>query len=67
MYTQNNYTLGDPVLLVKGNIKLAIYGVGYINDARFFQALQLKKVLFNTPKTETGEIDGDWHHILVIH
>lgn len=60
----NNYEKFDlyPVLFVKGETKLAVYGIGNIKDERLFIALQNKKINFNRP-----EDYNEWFSILIVH
>ena len=57
----------EPVLLVKGEIKVALYGIGHIKDHRLNLAFQGNNVNFKRPMTEDGEIDETWFNILVVH
>ena len=57
----------EPVLLVKGKTKLALYGIGHIKDHRLNLAFESNKVEFKRPKTSDGEDDPSWFNILVLH
>lgn len=50
-----------PVLLVKGDTKLALYGLGNIRDDRINRAFGSGKVQFERPAGE------DWFNLLVLH
>ena len=60
----NNYEKFDllPILFIKGNTKIALYGIGYIKDERLFLALQNKKVNFHRPEDYKS-----WFNILIVH
>ncbi len=60
----NNYEEFDlyPILFVKGNTKIALYGIGNIKDERLYLALQNKKVNFHRP-----EDYKNWFNILIVH
>jgi double-strand break repair protein MRE11 len=60
----NNYEEFDlyPILLVKGNTKIALYGIGNIKDERLYLALQNKKVNFHRPDDYKS-----WFNILIVH
>jgi double-strand break repair protein MRE11 len=60
----NNYEEFDlyPILFVKGNSKIALYGIGNIKDERLYLALQNKKVNFHRP-----EDFKNWFNILIVH
>lgn len=51
-----------PILFIKGNTKIALYGIGNLKDERLFLALQNKKVDFNRPSDYTS-----WFNILIVH
>jgi double-strand break repair protein MRE11 len=48
--------------LVKGNSKIALYGIGNLKDERLFLALQNKKVNFHRP-----DDFKNWFNILIVH
>ena len=56
-----------PVLLVKGETKLALYGIGHIKDHRLNLAFENDMVTFDRPTDENGEVDNSWFNILVLH
>jgi len=51
-----------PVLLRKGDTKLAMFGVGNVKDQRMHQQLRSNKVHMYTPKDK-----DDWFNILLLH
>lgn len=51
-----------PVLLRKGNSRLALYGVGNIKDARMHFELRSNRVKMYMPKDKE-----DWFNIMVLH
>ena len=55
----------DPILFVKGQTKIALYGIGNMKDLRLNLSLQNGMVQFVQPPTETEE--DPWFKILVIH
>ena len=57
----------EPILFERNGAKLALYGIGYINDKRLNLSMKSGGCSFNYPKTPSGEVDQDWHHILIIH
>eukprot|EP00906_Rhabdomonas_costata_P015633 RCo022458 len=52
-----------PVLLQKGETKLALYGLGHIRDERLNRAFTHKKVHFLRPSEATAE----WFNLFVLH
>eukprot|EP01027_Heterolobosea_sp_BB2_P013458 GEZU01019418.1.p1 GENE.GEZU01019418.1~~GEZU01019418.1.p1 ORF type:complete len:585 (-),score=173.85 GEZU01019418.1:826-2580(-) len=52
-----------PILISKGETKLALYGVGWIRDERLYKAFQQKKVKFYRPK----EYKDEWFNIFMLH
>uniref|UniRef100_A0AC34RH62 Double-strand break repair protein n=2 Tax=Panagrolaimus sp. JU765 TaxID=591449 RepID=A0AC34RH62_9BILA len=52
-----------PVLLKKGDTKLALYGIGHQEDDRLCRAFMLDKIKFFCPEDEFD----DWFKILVVH
>lgn len=60
----NNYEKFDlyPILFVKGNTKIALYGIGSIKDERLYLALQNKNVNFHRP-----DDFKNWFNILIVH
>ena len=51
----------SPIILIKNDTKIAMYGIGYMKDERLNLAFEKKRVKFLRPKGE------DWFNILVIH
>ncbi|KEP62238.1 UNVERIFIED_CONTAM: Mre11 DNA-binding domain-containing protein [Hammondia hammondi] len=57
-----------PILIKKGQTKVAIYGVGWIRDARLHRAFNSGKVRFLVPSASDGEDSvDDWFNIMVVH
>jgi len=50
-----------PILFMKNETKIALYGIGYMKDDRFNLVFEHKKVKFRRPEGK------DWFNILVIH
>ena len=55
-----------PVLIEKDNVKIALYGLGYLPDARLLRMLQQKKVKWMRPEQPADGPDP-WFNIFVIH
>jgi double-strand break repair protein MRE11 len=55
-----------PVLIEKDNVKIALYGLGYLPDARLLRMLQQKKVKWMRPEQPADGVDP-WFNIFVIH
>ncbi|KAI9140373.1 Metallo-dependent phosphatase-like protein [Paraphysoderma sedebokerense] len=53
----------NPILLQKGQTKLALYGLGNIRDERLYRTFVKKKVKFMRPRTDPN----DWFNLFVIH
>ena len=53
----------EPVLFIKGETKIALYGIGHLKDERLNIAFEEKKIRFKRPKTDPET----WFNILVIH
>lgn len=53
----------SPVLLQKGETKLALYGLGSCRDERLHRMFRKGNVKFLRPNEE----EGDWFNILVLH
>ncbi|KAJ9105969.1 hypothetical protein QFC19_003304 [Naganishia cerealis] len=53
-----------PVLLQKGQTRLAMYGVGNIKDARMHYELRSNRVRMFMPEEDE---EGDWFNMLLIH
>ena len=58
-----------PELFKKGNVRLAIYGIGHMKDDRLNLALSSGKIKFVDPDIVSEESDEnqDWFKILVLH
>ncbi|CBZ56373.1 putative double-strand break repair protein [Neospora caninum Liverpool] len=57
-----------PILIRKGRTKVAIYGVGWIRDARLHRAFNNEKVRFLVPSSsDSGDSVDDWFNIMVVH
>ena len=52
-----------PVLLQKGNTKLALYGLSNVRDERLFQTFRNGGVKFFQPGTQKG----DWFNLMSVH
>ncbi|KAI1329385.1 double-strand break repair protein mus-23 [Xylariaceae sp. FL0255] len=52
-----------PVLLQKGNTKLALYGISNVRDERMFRNFRDHKVKWFRP----GQQGGDWFNLLSVH
>ncbi|RWS29925.1 double-strand break repair protein MRE11A-like isoform X2 [Leptotrombidium deliense] len=52
----------SPILLKKGNNKLALYGLGYLPDERLHRLMADKKVSFQPPENQ-----NDWFNVFVVH
>lgn len=52
-----------PILLAKGNTKIAIYGIGHMRDERLNHAFETNNIKFKRPKFEKE----NWFNILVVH
>lgn len=59
---QNTGIAIKPVLLRKGNSKMAIYGVGNVKDQRLHYELRSNRVRMFMPRDK-----HDWFNILVLH
>ncbi|KAF8822838.1 Mre11 Dna-binding domain-containing protein [Cardiosporidium cionae] len=53
-----------PILLQKGNTKLAIYGFGWLRDERLHHAFQAEKVKFLIPEESDTK---NWFNLMTIH
>ena len=57
-----------PVLMRKGNTKLALYGLGYIRDARLHQMFSVKgNVEWARPEDKPGFSSKSWFNTMLIH
>jgi len=52
-----------PVLLSKGNTKVALYGMGWIKDERLYRTFEQKHVKFYRP----SQSKDDWFNLFVLH
>jgi len=52
-----------PVLLQKGNTKLALYGMSNVRDERLFRTFRDNKVKFFQPSTQKD----NWFNLLSVH
>ncbi|CAI2386091.1 unnamed protein product [Moneuplotes crassus] len=53
----------EPILLTKGQTKIALYGIGHMKDERLNIAFEKKKITFRRPKNDPES----WFNILVLH
>ncbi|KAH8377786.1 hypothetical protein KR093_007112, partial [Drosophila rubida] len=53
----------SPVLIRKGESKMALYGLSHIHDARLARLFKDYQVIINGP----NETDDEWFHLMVIH
>ena len=53
----------NPILLIKGQTKIALYGIGHMKDERLNIAFEQKKIRFLRPKDDPES----WFNILVLH
>jgi len=61
--TDLKYIKVRPVLLRKGNVKVAMYGLSHVKDERLHRLFRENKVCFETP----SEDPESWFNILVLH
>lgn len=52
-----------PLLLKKGNTRLALYGLASVRDERLFRTFKEGKVRFNVPESQ----DDDWFNLMCVH
>ncbi|KAI8130922.1 Double-strand break repair protein MRE11 [Lucilia cuprina] len=52
-----------PILLKKGDTKLALYGLSHIQDMRLARLFESRKVHMQVPEGAEGE----WFHLMVLH
>ena len=52
-----------PILLQKGNTKLALYGMSNVRDERLFRTFRDRNVKFFTPSTQ----QKDWFNLMAVH
>lgn len=60
---ESDNILVKPVLLQKGNTKLALYGLSNVRDERLFQTFRNGGVKFFQPGTQKG----DWFNLMSVH
>jgi double-strand break repair protein MRE11 len=53
----------SPILFIKGNTKIALYGIGHMKDERLNLAFENKKIKFKRPLQDKD----NWFNILVFH
>ena len=53
----------QPVLIKKGETKLALYGLGHIRDERLSRAFERKEVMVVKPSQDAGE----WFNVMAVH
>ncbi|KAG2375246.1 hypothetical protein C9374_009869 [Naegleria lovaniensis] len=56
-----------PILMQKGETKLALYGLGYIRDERLYQTFKNQKVTFFRPAGEDSQNASEWFNLFAIH
>ena len=61
------YIRVTPFLIKKGQIKLAIYGIGHMKDERLNLAFENNSIIFEWPTNANGERDQSYFSILVLH
>ena len=57
----------EPVILIKGTTKIALYGIGHISDTRFNLLKERDELSFCRPTNPDGTIDESFFSILVVH
>ena len=60
---ESDNVLVKPVLLQKGNTKLALYGMSNVRDERLFRTFRDGNVKFFQPGTQKG----DWFNLMSVH
>jgi len=50
-----------PILIEKGNTKIALYGLGYIKDRRLYKTFLKGNVKYTRP------VGDDWYNVLLVH
>lgn len=60
---QNDHIDVTPILLQKGDTKLALYGLASVRDERLFKSFQEKKVKFRRPNVLVDE----WFNLMCVH
>ncbi len=61
-FCQNNITV-SPLLIKKGNTRLALYGMSAMKDERLHRLFRSNKVKMLRPEEDTE----DWFNLLVLH
>ncbi|KAH8403070.1 hypothetical protein KR222_003891, partial [Zaprionus bogoriensis] len=56
----------SPILIRKGDSKLALYGLSHIHDARLARMFKDDQVTIHC-QNESGEAEDDWFHLMVVH
>jgi double-strand break repair protein MRE11 len=56
-----------PVLMEKGDTRLALFGVGNVRDDRMARAFRQNKVTFERPEEEKGLENSPWFSMCVLH
>lgn len=56
-----------PIIFIKGETKIALFGIGHINDTRLNLAKNTDNLHFERPLNNDGEIDETYFNILVVH
>ena len=62
-----------PILIQKGDTKLALYGLGYIRDERLYQTFKNQQVTFYRPSgasnhdSEDSQKTDEWFNLFAIH
>ncbi|KNH06071.1 endo/exonuclease Mre11 [Perkinsela sp. CCAP 1560/4] len=57
----------EPILIVKGKTRIALYGIGHIRDERLHRCFTLGKISLKIPVEEPGSNGSKWFRILVLH
>ena len=53
----------QPILYVKGQTKLALYGIGHMKDERLNIAFESRKIKFKRPLKDRDS----WFNVLILH
>eukprot|EP00963_Diacronema_lutheri_P008336 scaffold741_cov336-Pavlova_lutheri.AAC.47 len=57
----------NPVLIRKGETKMALYGIGHIRDERLHRMFEAENVEWIRPKSTETCCTEDWFNVFVIH
>lgn len=57
----------NPVLIRKGETKMALYGIGHIRDERLHRMFEAENVEWIRPKSTKACCTEDWFNVFVIH